>query len=371
MRKLASVQKIEKIEPIQGADRIELATVLGWHAVVAKGEFMPGETVIFIEPDSILPEKLATAIGFTDKHLKTRRFRGVYSQGLVLKLNFLDNSEDHLIGDDVTKELGIEKYEPDERNDVKSSFGKKKAGGWYMKHRLTRWFYRKYIEKPTNLPFPTQLVPKTDETRVQVLQDILQRYTGTDCEYTEKVDGSSVTFWLEKKKRLFRKPKNVLHVCSRNREILNHEDYMYKTAEKLVNKMETLPAGMILQGEILGPGIQGNKYHLKDYKILVYQAYMTAPENVKGYLSPLTFRSVMKKAGIEMVPFLGTVKLSSDADYFVSLSEGTSKLYNGTPREGIVIRPLSNIKVEHDSRFVDDRLSFKAINPKFLVKYKL
>ena len=40
-RKLASIQRIWKIEPIEGDDRIELAHVLGWQCVVTKGQFQP------------------------------------------------------------------------------------------------------------------------------------------------------------------------------------------------------------------------------------------------------------------------------------------------------------------------------------------
>ena len=36
MRNLASIQRIWKIEPIDGADKIELAHVLGWQCVVNK-----------------------------------------------------------------------------------------------------------------------------------------------------------------------------------------------------------------------------------------------------------------------------------------------------------------------------------------------
>lgn len=35
-RKLVSVQEITNIEPIEGADRIEVARVLGWRVVVGK-----------------------------------------------------------------------------------------------------------------------------------------------------------------------------------------------------------------------------------------------------------------------------------------------------------------------------------------------
>ena len=55
MRKLASIHRIWKIEPIDGADRIELAHVLGWQCVVNKGQFRPMDMGVYFEIDSFLP----------------------------------------------------------------------------------------------------------------------------------------------------------------------------------------------------------------------------------------------------------------------------------------------------------------------------
>ncbi len=57
MRQLASIQKILKLEPIEGADAIVCATVLGWQLVVKKDEFKVGELCVYVEIDSILPDK--------------------------------------------------------------------------------------------------------------------------------------------------------------------------------------------------------------------------------------------------------------------------------------------------------------------------
>ena len=57
MRKLASIQEICWTAPIEGKDRIELAGVLGWQVIVVKGEYKVGDKVIFVEIDSVLPER--------------------------------------------------------------------------------------------------------------------------------------------------------------------------------------------------------------------------------------------------------------------------------------------------------------------------
>ena len=56
MRSLASIQKIVSVEPIPGADSIEVATVLGWHCVVKKGDFVTGDLCVYFEIDSLLPQ---------------------------------------------------------------------------------------------------------------------------------------------------------------------------------------------------------------------------------------------------------------------------------------------------------------------------
>ena len=37
--KLASIEQIKEITPILGADKIELAKILGWQSIIKKGDF--------------------------------------------------------------------------------------------------------------------------------------------------------------------------------------------------------------------------------------------------------------------------------------------------------------------------------------------
>ena len=138
---------------------------------------------------------------------------------------------------------------------------------------------------------------------------------------------------------------------------------MFETASKLKYKLKQ---GCIYQGEILGPNIQGNKYGVTDYHIFVYQVYK--PDE-KEYMNPGELREHLVTRKIEQV-------LTDDIDAIVDMSIGMSMLSKKyrtkeTQREGIVIRPRININGIYDKRFVGGRLSFKAINPKFLVKYNL
>ena len=370
MRKLASVQRIIKTEPIPNRDRIVLATVLGWHVIVRKEEMKTGDLVVYVETDSVLPdgEKFAD-IPHDKRRIRMMKMAGVYSQGICFPLSILPEG-DYKVGDDVTELLGITKYEPDERNSDRPWY--KRAGNphmpkrWYTKFKVGRWFWKKFIYKPGYIDFPKGFVPKTDETRVQLMQDVLDKYKGQMFTWTEKIDGSSITMWLD--------DKDKLHVCSRNREILAHDDFMYQTAERqLKSKMEK---GYVYQGEIVGPNIQGNKYGLEDLHIYIYSVWIIRQ---RQYMTPLALARHCNTQQIDLVPYAdkpynNLFVLGNNIDDLVKMSEGGSVMPHRTketPREGIVIRPVEYIEEKNDDRFVGGRLSFKAINPDFMLKYKL
>ena len=112
-RALAHVEKIIDIQPIPGADKIEVATVLGWKVVIAKADnFQIGDKVVYIEIDSKVPERPEFEF-LRDRKFRVRtiRLRGQYSQGLIVPMSILGN-KDYEVGIDVTKELGITYYIP-------------------------------------------------------------------------------------------------------------------------------------------------------------------------------------------------------------------------------------------------------------------
>ena len=126
-RKLASIQRIWKVEPIEGADGIELAHVLGWQCVVNKGQFQPMDLAVYFEIDSFLPIRpefefmRASSYRKTDImgegfRLRTMKFRGQISQELLLPINqFSELPLDIELGADVTEALGVRKWEIEER----------------------------------------------------------------------------------------------------------------------------------------------------------------------------------------------------------------------------------------------------------------
>jgi len=330
LRKLASIQVIKDIIPIKDADAIEVVRVLGWNVVVKKGEFKIGDKVIYCEVDSLFPQKpefeFLRKVNF---RIKTIRLRGVYSQGICFPLSILPVGV-YNEGDDVTNLLEISKYEPpipvDLAGEVKGAF--------------------------------PSFLSKTGETRIQCLEDILTKYLGTLCYYSEKIDGTSSTFYLN---------EGEFGVCGKNMEWLDTERNTYwQMARKydIEKKLRSIGRNIAIQGEIIGERIQRNKYKLgkNERRLYIFNAFDI---DTYTYLSFNEFAQLMKDMDLETVPILETnFKLTNDIDYLTELSKGNSVINPKTRREGIVIRPL----VEQTDVSLG-RLSFKAINPEFLLKY--
>ena len=328
MRQIVSIQRIKKIEPIPNADAIVKATVLGWQLVTKKGEFNEGDLCVYVEIDALLPDKPAFEfMKARGMRVRTIRLRGQISQGICFPLSILPGSIKIEEGMDVTEILGIEKYEPP----VPASLSGIMKGG-----------------------FPS-FIPKTDETRVQVLQDLLDKFNNEPCYVTEKLDGTSVTYFIK---------DGVFGVCSRNLELIETPDNtLWKLAREMQmeEKLAALKGNYALQGEVIGEGVQGNKYKMKGQQVFFFSAFNI---DEYRYLDYSDFNAIIHELGFKTVPVLeNDFVLINSIEALVKKAVGKSVLYS-VDREGIVIRPLIE-KVD-----ATGRVSFKAINPEFLLKYE-
>jgi RNA ligase (TIGR02306 family) len=345
MRTLTSIQTVNAVEPIPNADAIEKIRVLGWWVVSRKGEYAPGDTLVYCEIDSLLPERpefeFLRSSSFEPAHddrpagfrIKTVKLRGQISQGICFPLSILPPSAPIEEGSDVTDILGVKKWEPP----VPVGMGGKVKGG-----------------------FPGFL-PKTEETRVQVLEAALQRHCGKAFYVTEKLDGTSFTAFLR---------QGEFGICSRNlwmdeadqSNVLARVASGRKLEEKLRAAREKLGHDVAIQAEVIGPGIQKNKYALKEVTLRVFNVLNVDADRLVDHATKL---AVLDEIGLEAVPQLGTLVLNHTVDELVAFAEGTSVLNPQVQREGVVLRP----PVEEYDEDIGGRLSFKAINPKFLLKY--
>lgn len=356
MRKLASIKRISDIQPIEGKDRIVLATVDGWHVIVRKGEFQVGNQCVYVEIDSVMPEKPEFEFLRSKKfRIKTMKLGNVVSQGICFPMNILPPG-DYRADQDVTDVLGVKQYEATMDADPVTVDAKPSPKYPKCLMRL-EWFRNLVLPKKTVYEFPSFL-SKTDETRIQNIPFILE----SDEEWvaTEKVDGQSGTFALvrEKAKFPFFKDKFRFIVCSRNRQLPVKDNSPYwQVANKY--RIEDVLKSMIgewdwiaIQGECIGPKIQGNKYKVSEEDLYVFNLIVPS-----GRVNSLMAKSWIEAVGLQFVPIISeAVRLPKTVDEVLAYAHGTSVLYN-TLREGIVFRSQ------------DGQKSFKAVDPLFLIQH--
>jgi RNA ligase (TIGR02306 family) len=328
MRSLATIRRIDALNPIPNADAIEVADVLGWHVVVKRGEFAVGDLCVYCEVDSILPEREEFEF-LRSRHfrIKTMKLRGQVSQGICFGLGILPNA---LVneGDDVTELLGITKHEVQIPAHL---YGKVKGN------------------------FPGFL-DKTCEERIQNMPEILRHPDARKPVWvvTEKLDGTSSTFYFN---------EGAFGVCSRNLEIdLEDSGNLYvSTAQfyNLRNRLNDLGMNIALQGEIIGTGIQRNHYALGntsvDRQFRIFTLF-----NINGHVRHGydRFKDILNTLDLLSVPIIDDqFVLPETVDELVEYSNGKSLLNPNVIREGIVIRHRH-----------DPEISFKVISPKYLLK---
>ncbi len=341
MRKMASIRKIDAIGPIEGADAIEVATVGGWKVVVKKGEFAVGDLAVYCEIDSWIPTTLAPFLskgkeprvfeGVAGERLKTIKLRGQLSQGLLLNLDdVIPETHSFGEGDDVSEYLNIKKWEMQ----VPAQLAGQVRGN-----------------------FPTE-IPKTDQERAQnlVAEITSANEAGMKFEITEKLEGSSMTVY---------RIRGEFGVCSRNLDLKRDENNAFwatAIADDIDAKMQAIDEfwDFAIQGELIGPGIQGNIYKLSKPEFRVFDVY-----NIQTgeYLKPAARRELIDRMGLKHVPVLvagGSLHDTlgiTDIPQLLKFADGKSVMgdINGPLREGVVFKQ------------VDGGMTFKVISNKYLL----
>ena len=342
-RKLATLEVVRDILPIPDADRIEVAVVRGWHVVVEKGEVRKGDLVVYFEIDTALPlfdeqylfdflsargEKVID--GRRYHILRTMRLRGVYSQGLVLPAweveyalgeGYFSQVE---VGHDLTKALGLGKYEPPVPANSGSIIG----------------------------PFLQHYARVTDAERVQNLTSVwdqIQAIPGWIA--TEKIDGTSAT--------LIRDNDGRIRLCSRNWEIAKGDNLYWNTVRDYFGDEDSikLPTGMGIQFEIAGPGIQGNPLRLRKLRPFIF-GYT--------YLTVSQFRYSDGGYPDLMAPVYD-LTLPPTIDEVIAQADGIESLAApGCKAEGIVWHQSAGSTLQA----LDYRTCFKAISNTYILKGK-
>ena len=296
-RKLASVQKVKAIRPIEGADRIEVVQVLNWDCVAQKGLYDVGDLVIYFEIDSLLPDipmlewlkKSAWSQKLNKYKISTHKFRNQISQGLIIPIRDLTemynqingtslSSIDYDEGDDLTGLLKIEKYEPPVSN---GPLGEIISHEWY--------------------------VPKTDEERIQVCaENVLPEYMKIDQNewYASiKLDGTSCTaglfedtFLIGGRNQWYKGPNMYTETVKK------YGDIETKAREYL----EATGVYVVFQGELCGPGIQSNKLGLKEKEWFIFNVFVSTTGKIDSYekLGLIGMLGMCERFGLKHVPLV-------------------------------------------------------------------
>ncbi|KAN0029524.1 hypothetical protein ACTA71_007653 [Dictyostelium dimigraforme] len=372
-RSLAYFERILKLEPIVGADVIEIATVLGWRVVVKKGLYKIGDPVVYCEIDSILPpwqyfiDDKMDSRGFK---IKTIKLRGEISQGYCIPIKELINhphkkikaiynqerSEEiiHLLDEESNEQIPIEMG----RN-LTDFIGIKKITEYVQIPRNVNGSNRKAYTFPS-------FIKKTDQTRIQSVPHYFDVHQDLLWEVTEKLEGSSITVF---------KHGDKTGICSRNFRIEEYEGSDIHQAViqdlDLLNRLSTTNLNIALQGEILGPKIQGNIYQLRKNYYKIFDIYLINSQRYATHDERIEILNTLKlNPSDHMVPVISknfSLKGKTLSD-ILDMANGFSMLKESKPkvqREGLVFKSTSTIGSANQSV-----KSFKAISNQYLLKKK-
>lgn len=344
MRKLATIKKVEEIRNIPDADKICSYRVDGWWVVDSVGKYKIDDLVIYCEIDSWIPTEIAPFLskgkepreynGVKGERLRTIKLRGQISQGLVLPIPTGDNFDDGRLafeigmgnlneGDDVSSILNIQKYEAP----IPACLAGVVRGN-----------------------FPS-FIPKTDQERIQNLTKAFESYKQYTWEVTEKLDGSSCTFYYK---------DGDFGVCSRNldlKEDYNNTFWRMAAQYDVETYMMELGKNIAIQGEVIGEGIQGNPYKITGQQFHVFDVYDI---DTQTYYNGADRRKVAVDLELVHAPvleFKTPIYPSTTIDDILMMAEGKSRLNDKTEREGIVFKCEEKPEI-----------SFKAISNRFLIK---
>lgn len=380
-RKMASIRRVKAVEPIPGADKIELVMIDGWQVVAKKGENSVGDLIVYFEIDSWIPNTIApflTKEGYAPKEfngvpgerLKTIKLRKQLSQGLIVRLDALPQIDrvtkgNVAEGDDVTDILGIQKWEMEEK--VPTGNGPQAS-------------------KTRSFPY---FIRKTDQERAQNYGKMIEQNLDTNYEVTVKKDGSSMTvfivtprseyyadaklmllgkpsLWQRLKKLVFREEdKPVFGICSRN-VLLPFEgnSNFHKAASDVLVALalnaDFSDQSLAVQGEVVAPDIQGNYEKVQGVEFHMFDLFDIDKQQ---YVLPADRRAFAAVHGIRHIKVVDKGSLTS----ILQLAEGDDPVQKlltyasgegdnpGVMREGVVF------KAE------DKDFSFKAISNEYLL----
>lgn len=379
-RALAYVATLDEVRPIEGYDRVAHGRCNGWWCIINKGDDMKvGDKIVYFEVDSKVPA--TEQFEFLEKRhykIKTLKMCKVVSQGLIMPLRAFPqfDYESTDVGTDLTDVLKVKYAEAEDEKRKKSNpnarydsmknrhkkLFKKPWAKWLMQRDWGRkvmfFFFGKKKDNPRG--FPT-FVSKTDEERVE--NQPWRIGDGKEYLCTEKLDGTSCTYALERKG----KNKFEFYVCSRNvrqqdeNQATYHDHniywdlaFKYNIEHHLKEFLECRPdcKWVCIQGEGVGT-VQGNPLKLKEDDLYVFNF----KNDIDGRWPSGKGKTYIEGCGMKWVPIIGIVKMPDTMEELKAQATGPSNVNPSVMREGYVYRSL------------DGQDSFKNVSNEYLLKH--
>jgi RNA ligase (TIGR02306 family) len=411
MRSLATVRVIETVEAIPNADKIEVVSMkdIGWTVVVKKGQVKVGDTVVYFEIDSALPidarfEFLRSTsykcwksdpqtIAAECFRLKTIKLRGVISQGLVLPVTDFPEIKNAPVGTDVTEILKVKHYD-----ELKEIYEKVGSGAGATSGGNTKGSFPAFI-------------PKSDQTRIQNLMSYFTEHKDTYFTAEAKYDGSSCTVYMVDKKF----DVDQFGVCSRNlnlkrpattkwelvKEALATKCYPHNPIKRIIKRVskaiqalrgkvnvptsdfwniinrckleiplrmffEETGRSIALQGEYVGPGVNGNRDKYTEHHYFIYDIYDVDKQRFMDAEERHEIINILKYYNTEAIieevdTIVDKIQIFKECANLENLLIFVDrKTLRGNKLEGVVFKSIG----------MDPYFSFKCINNKYLLEEK-
>lgn len=383
-RELSYVVTIDEIKPIEGYDRVEYARTNGWWCIISKNDNLQvGDKCVYFEVDSKVNEADERFAFLEKRHykIKTQKMCKVVSQGLLMPLRLFPELGDLEVNTPVTDILKV-RYSVDEDNFRKNKpnpdakynsmaarhkkIFKQKWARWLMRRNWGRqlmfFIFGRKKDNPRGWPTHFPFIHKTDEERCENIPWVLK--IEDPLVVTEKLDGTSCTYILEKKG----KKKYEFYVLSRNvrqqdeKQECYHDHniywdlaFKYNIEKELRGYLDEHPnlTYTCIQGEGVG-SVQGNPLKLDEDDLYVFNFI----DSERGRYPSTEGMEIVRDMGMKWVPILDTeYHMPDDMEEFKKYADAKSAVNPKVKREGVVIR---NPK---------DDFSFKNVSREYLLKH--
>lgn len=371
-RALAHIEKIKSIYPIycenedgsrSPANNIEMAVVLDFHVVASKGQFKVGDSALYVEVDSILPQNTNPAFDFKQiidakYKIKAKKFpkkfqvedgSKIISQGILFTPSEVIGEAEYLEGADLTEILGITKIIEDEEEDAKFTNEPSSLANSIhkrlMKFSIYRKLHKELFGNKMKGVWQDWMPAKSDEENIQKIFSRLYAKYGDDNGWvlTEKLEGQSISIYVRRSSYLFGLKNRIQSgVCSRTRNIITDDgSAFWKTVNrlKIIDKLKALDKDYFIRGEHCGNSIQGNIYGFVQTEIYIYDVWDIDAQRKLNYEETVKF---CNDNGLEMVPVLNDKYSFPDNVQTILAQSNGKSVFGDTLREGIVARRKDN-----------------------------